>query len=237
MKIFFYLFFAILGFCGLIHADTHVVKLGDTQVKIKVLRHVKKGKTFIHLHQNEVTALEAAKFYVAREGGAVITLKHSGQRNIVFYLKGMRYEFDPNRIFTDRGIIRTLKQFGSYSRPAHLEVKKFASKILMLLPADKIIAVHNNKTFSMKDYLPKHSLAHDAKAIHYLPKTSSRNFYMVTQRKDYNRLKKLHFNVVLQADHAQDDGSLSYYLSKKKYINIECGYGELSAQMKMLGYA
>jgi hypothetical protein len=229
-----YLYLFIISICGLIHADTHTIRLGDTKVKIKVIRHSKPGKTFIHLHQNEVTALEAAKFFVAREGGAVITLKHAGERNIVFHLKGTRYEFDPNRIFTDKGIKRTLKQFGSYSPPAHKEVKKFARKIIMLLPEGKVIAVHNNRKFSIKDYFPKHSLANDVKAVNYLPKTSCRNFYVVTRKEDYTRLKKLHFNVVLQASNAQDDGSLSYYLSKKKYINIESGYGELSTQMKML---
>ncbi|KTD20421.1 protein-tyrosine phosphatase [Legionella lansingensis] len=217
----------------LLHAETYTAKLGDTNVKI--IRQMGKGKTFVHLHENEHTAFQAAKMYIAREGGSLIALKHSGNRNIVFHLHKQRYEFDPNRIFTDTGIKKTLKKFGSYSPEAHQEVKKFANKIISLLPAKgKVIAVHNNRGYSLKEYLPHHSLARDAKALNYVPCTSYRNFYFVTKNQEYQRLKKLKFNVALQSDHATDDGSLSYYLGHKNYINIEAAFYALKQQLKML---
>lgn len=80
----------------------HLVMVGDEQVEIK--HTVGRGKTFIHVHHNEQTALKAAQAVVKREGGSLITLVHSGGRNIVFNLHNKRYEFDPNRIFTDNGI-------------------------------------------------------------------------------------------------------------------------------------
>lgn len=232
MKYFFYLF---LIFSTSVHAATYTVKLGSTRVKI--LKKTGSGKTFIHLHQNEVTALAAAKLFIKKEGGTLITLKHSGQRNIVFYLKKTRYEFDPNRIFTDIGIKRTLNQFGPYSVAAHQEVKKFAAQIIALLPPGKVIAVHNNKNYSIKEYLPQNALANDIGALHYLPETNHRNFYFVTKQADYERLKKLQFNVALQAKNAQDDGSLSFYLAQKDYVNIESAYGQLNAQIKMIRHA
>ena len=106
---------------------THKVMVGDEPVLIK---HTKgHGKTIIHVHNNEQTALKAAKIVVRKEGGTLITLVHSGGRNIVFHLKGTRYEFDPNRIYTDEGIKKTLAQFSYYSPEAHGEVKKLATKI------------------------------------------------------------------------------------------------------------
>lgn len=229
MKYFLYLYFI---FNSLIHAETHTLKLGNT--KVVIIKQKGKGKTFVHLHENEVTALAAARLYVAKVGGTLITIKHSGERNIVFYLKGVRYEFDPNRIFTDQGIRKTLKKFGRYSPEAHFAVKKLANQILVLIPMGKVVAVHNNRDYSIKEYFPKHPLARDVKALYYRSNSNHRNFYFVTKRTEFNRLKKLKFNVALQAKNAQDDGSLSYYLANKNYINIETAYGALSTQFKML---
>lgn len=232
MKYFFYL---CLIATSLVHAKTYTVKLGKT--KVNIIKQYGKGKTFVHLHENEVTALKAAKTYIAHKGGTLITLKHSGKRNIVFYLRNVRYEFDPNRIFTDKGIKKTLKKLGPYSIAAHHEVKKFANKIKRLLPKGKIIAVHNNRDYSMKEYFPHHPLAGDVRALHYYPKNSYRNFYFVTKSKEYNRLANLKFNVALQANKASDDGSLSFYLGKKNYINIESAYDALKEQVKMIYHA
>ena len=100
-----------------------------------------------------------------------------------------------------------------------------------------MIAVHNNRDYSLKEYFPNHAMQHDAKAVHYQETSNFRNFYFVTNKQDYERLKRLDFNVALQSKNAQDDGSLSYYLSKSDYINIEAAYGELKAQLRMLYHA
>lgn len=217
-------------------AATYPVYVGETRVLIQKQQHGK-GKTFVHLHQNETTALEAAKRVVKTEGGSFLTLIHPGKRNIVFHLHKKRYEFDPNRIFTDVGIKKTLTQFGQYSLEAHGQVKKLANKIKYLLPKGKIIAVHNNDSYSMKDYFPGHSLAADAQMLNMNARHYYRNFYFVTQKNDYFRLKKMEFNSIWQARHPTDDGSLSVYLAGNDYINVEAGFSELAAQIKMLKYA
>ena len=213
-----------------------IVRVGSTSV---VIKHIKKGngKNFVHLHQNEKTALQAARRVVQTEGGSVLTLVHPGARNIVFYLDSNRYEFDPNRIFTDVGIKKTLKQFGPYSPKAHNEVKKLAEQIKGALPPGKIIAVHNNHDYSIKKYFPGNELQHDAKELTFDPQSFFRNFYLVTQNYDFTRLKKLGFNAVLQAPSAVDDGSLSVYLTHRDYVNVEAGYGQLIAQIHMLKVA
>lgn len=230
-----YGFFFLLLLSQSLFAANHKLMLGGTEV---IVQHVPgHGKTFVHLHQNEKTALKAARTLIKKEGGTLITLIHPGARNIVFYLKHKRYEFDPNRIFTDNGIIKTLRQFGPYSPEAHQEVKKLADTIQKILPKGKVIAVHNNSSYSLKDYLPGHSLANDAQAVHLSPKKHYRNFYLVTKIKDYLRLKSKGFNGVLQKKNASDDGSLSVLLAHSDYVNVEAGYDQLYEQIKMLKHA
>lgn len=217
-------------------AENFKVKVGDTPVVIKKITN-KKGKNFVHLHQNEHTALKAAKVVVEKKGGSVLTLVHPGGRNIRFCLHHKRYEFDPNRIFTDVGIKKTLKENGQYSSKAHQEVKKLANEIKRLLPKGKVIAVHNNQHYSLKDYYPGHEQAENAKKLTVPDKSSIRNFFVVTKLQDFMRLKRLNLNGIWQKPNAKDDGSLSIYLAKKEYINIEAGYNQLAAQIKMLSKA
>jgi hypothetical protein len=226
-------------FCFLIttaHAAQYSVNVGDSRVIIQQ-QHNGCGKAFVHLHQNETTALKAARALVKARGGSVLTLVHSGGRNVVFHLRHTRYEFDPNRIYTDRGIKKTLMKFGKYSPIAHREVKKLANKITSLLPQGKIIAVHNNSTYSLKNYFPGHDLARDAQSLNVNKRHFYRNFYLVTKQRDYVRLRQLNFNSIWQASNAMDDGSLSVFLGKNRYVNVEAGYDQLAAQVKMLKYA
>lgn len=216
-------------------AVNHIVKVGDEHVRIQ--QTIGHGKTYIHVHHNEQTALKAAKLAINKEGGSLITLIHSGGRNIVFHLNDKRYEFDPNRIYTDKGIKKTLTQYSQYTPEAHHEVKKLALKIQELLPNGKIVAVHNNSSYSLKDYLPGHELAKEAKDLHMSPENYYRNFFLVTKLSDYIRLKMQGFNGVLQKSTATDDGSLSVLLAKSEYINVEAGYDQLHEQVKMLLHA
>lgn len=227
-----YCAYLFLLFNSWLHTQIYPISLGDTSINI--IKQSGTGKTLIHLHENEKTALQAAKLYVDFNGGTLITLQHGGDRNIQFYLKQVRYEFDPNRIFTDNGIKNSLKQYGPYSKEAHAEVKKFAVKLKRMLAGNQIIAVHNNSDYSILEYFPNHPLVKDARAINYQQNSNYRNFYFVTKQDAYSRLKEAAFNVALQAPSAQDDGSLSYFLAKKNYINIEAGHGELPEQLRML---
>jgi hypothetical protein len=224
-----------LFFFKLAYSMNHIVMVGDEKVEIKHIQG--RGKTYIHVHHNEQTALKAAQEVIKQEGGSLITLEHSGGRNIVFHLHDTRYEFDPNRIYTDVGIQKTLASLSQYSPEAHKEVRKLADKIKALLPKGKVVAVHNNSSYSLKDYLPGNPLEHDAQAIHMLPHNYYRNFYLVTKISDFLRIKSQGYNGVLQKKSATDDGSLSVYLAKRKYINVEAGYDQLIEQIKMLQHA
>lgn len=217
-------------------AKRYPIQLGDTTVTI-VREQYGKGKSFIHVHQNETTALEAARTIIQHQGGSVITLQHPGGRNISFWLHRKQYEFDPNRIFTDQGIYKTLNDYGEYSKEAHTAVKRLATQILHLLPKGKIIAVHNNENFSLHDFLPGQPMAHEARDLYSNQQHHYRNFFIVTQKKDFQRLKALNFNSIWQAKSATDDGSLSVRLTKRTYVNVEAGYDQLTSQITMLKHA
>jgi hypothetical protein len=225
--------FVLLLFSQVAISGQFSIQLGNTNVIIKTIDKGP-GKFFIHLHQNETTSLKAAKKLVGLRGGKVVSLVHNGGRNIVFRLKGKRYEFDPNRIFTKQGIKRTLSQFSHYSKGAYQQIKQLADAIVIRIPHGKVIAIHNNKSYSLKSYLKGSALEQDAEEVYLNPNKFYRNFYLVTQQSDFNRLKKLGFNVVLQSKRATDDGSLSVMLAHQHYINVEAGYGQFKEQLQML---
>lgn len=234
-----YLLFLLAIITPTVFAATEVVKVGDTAVRIQMI-YRGSGKGFVHLHQNETTALKAAKYVIAKQGGSILTLVHpGGGRNVVFHLHNKRYEFDPNRIFTNTGIKKALKQFGQYSLKAHQQVKKLADKIKLKLPkGKKVIAIHNNnKSYSLGEYMPGHSLASEVRNLNVYSTCQCRNFFLVTRLREFERLKKLNFNEILQIKNPKDDGSLSVFLAKKNYINVEAGYDQLAVQVKMLKYA
>ena len=228
-----YSFFLFLFFCQISIAKEIPVFVGDSKVIIKSMQNGR-GKFFIHLHKNETTALSVAKALIEKEGGQVITLLHKGGRNIVFRQNGIRYEFDPNRIFTDNGIKNSLSQYSHYSTSAHNQVKKLAQAIIAQIPRGKVIAVHNNKSYSLKNYIHQNSMKSEAQAVFLNPKKYYRNFYLVTQKNDFKRLKAMGFNDVLQSQTPSDDGSLSVFLANRQYINVEAGYNQFKEQFKML---
>lgn len=215
---------------------TYPVMLGNTKVIIRVYRNGP-GKSFVHVHENETTALKAAKTVVHRHGGTLLTLEHGGDRYVTFVLRRQRYSFDPNRIFTDDGIYKTLSACSHYSPAAAIEVKRFAERILSLLPKTNIIGVHNNNEYSFLDYLPKQPLFNDAHALNYNSLQFYRNFFFVTQGDTFLRLQRREWNVVLQSAFAPNDGSMSIYFANHNYINVEAGYDQLEQQIKMLEHA
>jgi hypothetical protein len=207
--------------------------LGSTRVIIQ-REDYGPGKVFVHPHANEITALEAARLIARSQGGQVITLVHAKTRNIEFTYHGKKCEFDPNRIFTPIGIEKTLSSYGCDDKYSRAIVAGFAAQFLASIPKGKIIAVHNNQDYSMKNYFLNHPLAHDASAVYHQPGRFYRNFFLVTKSQDFNLLKSQDFNVVLQSPQVTDDGSMSVFFAKQHYINVEAGYGQLFQQMHML---
>ena len=217
-------------------ASKEVIHLGDTSVTL--YWHDNGHPMFVHLHESETTAWQAIRQHTSQYGGSYLHLHQSGQRNICFKQKQMRYCFDPNRIFTDKGIKETLSTYSqTYNRAAHQEVTKLSSRIKQIIGSRPVIAVHNNREYSMRDYMPKHNLADEAQALHWHNIKQYRDFLLITQNTLWPKITKAPHNAVLQAIHGTDDGSLSIWMAKNAYINCEAGYGHLNQQLSQLTLA
>jgi hypothetical protein len=72
--------------------------------------------------------------------------------------------------------------------------------------------------------------------IYINPAINNSEFFIVTDKIDFDYFFKKRFNVVLQNQHPVDDGSMSVFavFNKKRYINAEAKHGRIEAQSNML---
>lgn len=223
-------------------AETAVpVTLGETQIEIVVYEAEAPGLSFINLHENEATSVEAARAFIGEHGGRLVMLRHTGERHVQFVLDDSTYVFDPNRIFTDAGRAATLDTLGAYSEAAHARVTALADTLLARYQLDRlpvILAVHNNTddNYSTLSYLPDGTYAAEALFTHLSDEHDPDDFFFVTDRALYDALRAKDFNVVLQDNAlATDDGSLSVFAGQqgRAYVNIEAQHGHAKQQRRM----
>lgn len=223
----------------------NILNLGeDTRVVITpVCQNPLPGIWFVHVHEDESTAIQAAIEWIdSARTGCFVTLKHGMGRNIGFTSKGTTYKFDPNRMFTPEGRIATLKRMGNYSDDAFAEVSKLADLFTGRFIDNNrlIVALHNNTNdggLTIKSYEKGGAYADDAEKVHVGKKQDSDDFFYTTSSRAYEFFKKRGFNVLLQNNaRVTDDGSLSVYAGIKgiDYINIETEHGKKDQQKWML---
>ena len=223
------------------------MKLGETEITIHLYEKEGLDITFVHLHGDEPTAHDAAIETVDAIGGRVLRFIHADKRFIEFELEGVRYSFDPNRMFTSKGIKETLHttnkytDVGNYSHAAHLLVAEFAREIKkqFLFRAKGIVAVHNNSDgdYHAGFYAPGGKFAHEALSYNLKDGTPKENFFFVTDADHFCDLVDSGCNAVLQDNAAAtDDGSLSVFCAQQRipYINCEAEIGHHDAQVDML---
>lgn len=225
--------------------ERYPIHLGGTVVDVVVRSSDKDGGlTYLVLHDDENTAVAAAADVVARRGGRLVELQHSGERNIRFVLDDAAYAFDPNRMFTPAGADSTLKRNGR-SSPAALEVvRAFADSVLAVAgfaSTTTVVAVHNNTPdrYAATSYLDGGPYAGDARFVHVAADQDVDDFFYVTTAEFYRSLREGGFNVVLQ-DNAfvTDDGSLSVLCGRRgiPYVNVEAEHGHFESQVRMLEF-
>jgi hypothetical protein len=217
-------------------------KLGDKTIPIKVLQY---GEAVINccinLHDDESTAVQAAKNVLEQKGGRLIKIDNSGQRMISFSFKGATYTFDPNRIFSRSGIELTLKTKGKINPLAVIEVEKFAAQLVKLIPDSVtcVIALHNNTDgdYSVKSYQSGGNKQKDAKQVYEDSWQDIDDIALTTDQILFSRMSSFGYNSILQDNmHASKDGSLSVYYGEKnkRYINIETQHGKAGQYKEML---
>lgn len=225
--------------------NTLFYKLGDGQLRIRVYQYGNnKDLFFINLHDDEVTAVSAAKRILAENGGTLVKIENNKQRNIRFRLNGKNYAFDPNRIFSRVGIIQTLSKFGRSDMGAINELDKFSKQILQLLPSPPtcIIALHNNThgNYSITSYLVGREREKDAKAVRIMPAQDPDDLFLTTDSALFRKFTSEKYNAVLQDNvNAYKDGSLSIYCGEKgiRYLNCETEHGKLAQYGEMIKMA
>lgn len=220
------------------------VDLGDRQVEVVVHEAEAPGLTYLNMHDNEDTAADAALDVIRRNGGRLVELQHTGERNVAFSLGDSAYAFDPNRMFTPGGLEATLREHGAYSEEAQRAVTALADTMLQAAAIDElavVITVHNNSEgeYSTLSYVGDGQYQSDALFAHYDNTSDPDDFFYVTNEQLYSHLRDAGFNVVLQ-DNAKvtDDGSLSVYAGRRgiPYINVEAQHGHFDEQVKMIDY-
>ncbi len=136
-----------------------VLKLGNTACTIRV--HKKGGNlaTLIALHESENTCVRAFNALPISSPFVLYSISQKSNRLLEFKEKNKVYYFDPNRIFSRRGIIKTLKKYNtSFPKKIINRIAEFSNKILEIAAIKNsskyIIAIHNNTNgkFSAKSF-------------------------------------------------------------------------------------
>lgn len=191
------------------------------------------------MHSNENTCIESFLALPDSCPFVLYEIQQDGKRLLKYDDNSRSYYFDPNRMFSKKGIINTLnKNNKSYPAGIAKKIKYFTDTLLHFLtpqnPSNYIIAIHNNTDgdFSVKSYLN----SPDAVQVYVSKSEDPDDFFIVTKIVDFYFFRSRFQNVVLQSKLAKDDGSLSIYCQKKNipYINIEAEDGHLKKQTEML---
>jgi hypothetical protein len=219
----------------------HPVALGDTSFTIQITIYDSSSKlVFVHLHDDEQTAKSATHSFLEQQGGTLISIPNNGARLITFPFKGKSYTFDPNRMFTRRGIIESLQIFQPFNAKAVPEVERFANSLLQQIPdGGYVISMHNNTDhkYSVFSYLPNGTLPGEAAKVYVSKNMDPDDFVFTTDPDIFSDLQKRDISVVLQKKKpATDDGSLSILFGRKKkaYTNIEAEHGHFDVQLQLL---
>ena len=208
-------------------------------IKFEILKNGESNRRLIWIHGDEKTAELLIRKHLKKNNGTAYLI-HNTEREVV--ING--FILDPNRIFTNDGVRKNLIKLNNNVSKSEL------NKTIKLISEDRdeffesisppaeglLIALHNNiREYSIDNEIPLSTEVSIKNKNH----PDHHNFFICTNREDYNLLKKSPFNVVLQDKQIEnDDGSLSWYASKKniRFINIETRLGYLSTQTKMLKY-
>ena len=192
---------------------------------------------YILIHGDEQTARMLINEHIKKHKGKAFIIKSKDREaplgpTIV----------DPNRLFSNSGARKALKNFKSDWIKSELEELLTSLKISRdiflnnIFPSEGglLIALHNNfRGYNINNELKKSQLYSVKKH------ESPRDFILCTNVIDYEKLKNGPYNIVLQnVMDNYNDGSLSWAAIQNgvRYINIETRLGWLTQQRKMLKF-
>ncbi len=216
--------------------------LAGNIVPIKITQYGERADiVFINLHDDEITSVDAAKRVLEEYGGLLIEVENNAQRNILFKLDRYFFKVDPNRIFSEEGIKKSLEQLGRTSDKAVDEVEKLGQRIVQLIPEETtcIIALHNNTPdlFSVTEYAAGNIRSVDSKKVYINTEQDTDDFFLTTDNNLYEKIANKGFNTILQDNkNCTEDGSLSVYCGRRniRYVNCETEHGKTEQYYEMM---
>ena len=221
--------------------DSTKIILGDLELNLVRYSYNTPSINFLAIHDNEDTGVKAAFDYIAMNGGSILDCQYGGARNFKFTEDNITYQTDPNSIYTDEGISIGLEKYGASSEAVIAEMKNTGKTIMKTYNHDKhgyIFTLHNNADggFGIQSYLPENELGSTADSVHVNYEMDEDDMILVTELSIFNLLKKENVNVVLQAQEAVDDGSLSIYAMQNHipYINVEVQHGHTDENLRLI---
>lgn len=202
-------------------------------------RVIKRGvdrRRYIWIHGDERTAHDVLRGHMRSTDGRAFLIDNS-VRNV--RLSGGL--LDPNRMFSRAGAEQNLKrlnpswdtaQMAKALRELDQDRDRFLAKILPEDPDGLIVALHNNgPAYSVKDEVA----ISDKTALN--DEANPDEFMLCTMARDFEKLSKGKYNVLLQSTAPpDDDGSLSRLCAARRirYVNIEAAHGNAAGQRAML---
>ncbi|MFZ1750006.1 MAG: hypothetical protein WAU01_07430, partial [Saprospiraceae bacterium] len=182
-------------------------------------------------------------------------------RNVTFKFQNTTYQFDPNRIYSQDlkvlfNSIKVAEGQGKVDDNVVRMVKNLADQLWAEIEQyPVIIALHNNKntpatfttkwlfwkkiepeSYSVKSYIKSFDESSDSNKscsdIYINPALNNSEFFIVTEKRDFDMISQKRYTVVLQNTNPVDDGSMSVYASAKgkRYINSEAKMGRTEEQ-------
>lgn len=217
---------------------------GKSKASITVDR-AGEGLTYFAPHNDEKTSVLAAMDVMRQHGGRLVQITHPGKRNLPVITRGRQMLFDPNRMFSEAGIEKTLKRLNkSHTRALHEQIREFAQITLEHLNLHNLhrgvlIGLHNNTEggYSAEQYVKGKELEKEAADVHLNRAHDPDDFFFVISRTHFDKLKAMNYNVVLQDnENMTDDGSLSVYCAQSGfgYVNVEAQHGHQAVQKQMI---
>ena len=206
-------------------------------ISFEVLRNNSSEISYILIHGDEETARMLLNNHIKKNNGKAFIIK-SKTREVPFGPTIV----DPNRLFSNIGAKRALKNFksdwdGNELNNLLIKLEESRENFLFDIFPDKgglLIALHNNfRGYNVKDEL------NDSELYSIKKDENPRDFILCTNANDYQKLKDGPYNIVLQNRMKKNNnGSLSWAAIKHgvRYINIETRLGWLSQQRKMLQF-
>lgn len=208
------------------------ISFHDSLVLVKQsLSKQSKSLKYLLTHDNEITAKESAYYALEHYGGELYQIVNAEERNLQILIQDTLVFYDPNRIFTKRGLFQAIQQENpqqaqSIQQEAIRIIQIIAQEFLktMKIPLSKVsqtlkpdlpkfestqiqvkpfvLALHNNSPSS--DLSVDFFLSFfspDSFAIHKNPKQHSKNFFYVISREAFSFFREKNYNTVLQKEH------------------------------------